>query len=104
MVVRTTVWAFIYVIEHTKTKGGGVKKYAHQVGRPERVRPQIQRPFIGLFLVVSKCTQLGTQRNGTIFMKRYGYHRTSIKERHLDQGIADVYSNLIWVIWFIKKQ
>ena len=29
MVVRTTVWAFIYVIEHTKTKGGGVKKYAN---------------------------------------------------------------------------
>ena len=39
VVVRATVWAFIYVIEHTKTKGGGVKKYAHQVGRPERVCP-----------------------------------------------------------------
>lgn len=37
MVVRATVWAFIYVIEHTETKGDGVKKYAHQVGRPERV-------------------------------------------------------------------
>lgn len=32
---------FIYVIEHTITKGGGVKKSAHQVGRPERVCPQI---------------------------------------------------------------
>ncbi len=58
MVVRATIWAFIYVIEHTKTKGGGVKKYAHQVGRPERVCPYILRPFIGLFLVVSKCTHL----------------------------------------------
>jgi hypothetical protein len=55
------------------------------------------------FCIVPKCTHLGTQRNGTIFMKCYGYHRTSIKERHLDQGIADVYANLIWVIWFIKK-
>jgi hypothetical protein len=26
-------------------------------------------------------------------MKRYGYHRTSIKERYLDQSIADVYAN-----------
>ena len=25
--VRATVWAFIYFIEHTKTKGGGVKMY-----------------------------------------------------------------------------
>lgn len=24
-VMRATVWAFIYVIEHTKTKGGDVK-------------------------------------------------------------------------------
>ena len=39
VVVRATVWALSYVIEHTKTKGGGVKKYAHQVGRPERVCP-----------------------------------------------------------------
>ena len=37
MVARTTVWAFIYVIEHTKTKGGGAKKYANIVGLPERV-------------------------------------------------------------------
>ena len=39
MVVRATVWAFIYVIEHTETKGGDVKKYAHKVGRPERTCP-----------------------------------------------------------------
>ncbi len=39
MVVRATVWTFIYVIEHTKTKGGGTEKYAQQVGRPERVCP-----------------------------------------------------------------
>ena len=39
MVVRATVWAFIYVIEHTEAKGGDVKKYAHQMGRPERVCP-----------------------------------------------------------------
>ena len=26
---RATALAFIYVIEHTKTKGGGVKKYAN---------------------------------------------------------------------------
>ena len=35
MVVKATVWAFIYVIEHTKIKGGGIKKYTHQMGRPE---------------------------------------------------------------------
>ncbi len=29
VVVRTTVWAFIYIIEHTKTKGGSTEKYAH---------------------------------------------------------------------------
>lgn len=39
VVVRVTVWAFIYVIEHTETKGGGIKKYALKVGRPERVCP-----------------------------------------------------------------
>ena len=33
--MRATVWAFIYVIEHTKTIGGGTEKYAHQVGRPK---------------------------------------------------------------------
>lgn len=27
VVVRATVWAFIYVIEHTETKGGGIKMY-----------------------------------------------------------------------------
>ena len=45
------------------------------------------------FLMVSKCTHLGSQRNGNIFMKRYGYHRTSIKERHMNQGITDIYAN-----------
>lgn len=39
VVVRATAWAFIYVIEHTKTKGGDVKKYAHIVGHPERGCP-----------------------------------------------------------------
>ena len=39
VVVRATIWAFIYVIEHTKTNGGGVKKYANKVGRLERVCP-----------------------------------------------------------------
>ena len=39
VVVIATVWAFIYVIEHTKTKGGDTENYAHQVGRPERVCP-----------------------------------------------------------------
>lgn len=51
------------------------------------------RDRLSVFLVVSKCTYLGTQRNRTIIMKRYGYHRISIKERHLDQSIADVYAN-----------
>ena len=27
VVVRVTAWAFIYVIEHTKTRGGGIKMY-----------------------------------------------------------------------------
>ena len=35
VVVRATVWAFINVIEHLKTKRGGNEKYANQVGRPE---------------------------------------------------------------------
>ena len=43
--------------------------------------------------MVSKCTHLGSQRNVNIFMKRYGYHRTSIKERHMNQGITDIYAN-----------
>ncbi len=29
MVVRATVWAFIYVIEHTETKGRGIKMYTY---------------------------------------------------------------------------
>ena len=56
MVVRATVWAFIYVIEHTKTKGGGVKKYAHIVGRTKTGCPEISGLIISPILVVSKCT------------------------------------------------
>ena len=39
VVVKTTVWAFIFDVEHTKTKGGGTEKYTNQMGRPERTCP-----------------------------------------------------------------
>lgn len=42
------------------------------------------------FFVVLKCTHLGTHRKENIFMKRYGYHRTSTREQHLDWGIAEI--------------
>ena len=29
-------------------------------------------------------------QKGDIFMKRYGYHRTSTREQHLDRGIAEI--------------
>jgi DNA invertase Pin-like site-specific DNA recombinase len=40
--------------------------------------------------MVSKSTHLGTHERRTIIMKRYGYHRTSTKEQHLDRGIAEI--------------
>ena len=42
------------------------------------------------FLVVSKCTHLGTNERSRRFMKRYGYHRTSTREQHLDRGITEI--------------
>ncbi len=51
-VVRATAWAFIYVIEHTKTKGGDIKKYAHQVGRPESVAVKKSRHEKCFFVVL----------------------------------------------------
>lgn len=50
--------------------------------------------FIGLlfspFLLVSKSTHLGTCERRTEIMKRYGYHRTSTREQHLDRGIKEI--------------
>lgn len=36
------------------------------------------------------CIDLETHRKENIFMKRYGYHRTSTREQHLDRGIAEI--------------
>ena len=30
------------------------------------------------------------QRKGALSMKRYGYHRTSTREQHLDRGIKEI--------------
>ncbi len=40
MVVKITILAFLFVMFHIQEdKGGGIKKHAHTVGRPERVCP-----------------------------------------------------------------
>lgn len=36
------------------------------------------------------CIHLETHRKENIFMKRYGYHRTSTREQHLDRGITEI--------------
>ena len=42
------------------------------------------------FLMVSKSTHLRTHERRTEIMKRYGYHRTSTREQHLDRGITEI--------------
>ena len=41
------------------------------------------------FFVVSKSTHFRTKEGANI-MKRYGYHRTSTREQHLDRGIKEI--------------
>ena len=36
------------------------------------------------------CIDLETHRKENTFMKRYGYHRTSTREQHLDRGIKEI--------------
>ena len=51
--------------------------------------------FSSPFFVVSKSTHFRTKEGANI-MKRYGYHRTSTREQHLDRGIKeDVYKRQV---------
>ena len=45
--------------------------------------------FSSPFFVVSKSTHFRTKEVANI-MKRYGYHRTSTREQHLDRGIKEI--------------
>ena len=36
------------------------------------------------------CVSILRQRKGALSMKRYGYHRTSTREQHLDRGIKEI--------------
>ena len=45
--------------------------------------------FNSSFFIVSKSTHFRTKEGANI-MKRYGYHRTSTSEQHLDRGIKEI--------------
>lgn len=45
--------------------------------------------FNSPFFIVSKSTHFRTKEGANI-MKRYGYHRTSTREQHLDRGIKEI--------------
>ena len=71
-------------------KGGGAKKHTQYMGRSIRECLYFMGLLFSPFLMVSKSTHLGTSERRTEIMKRYGYHRTSTREQHLDRGIAEI--------------
>ena len=50
--------------------------------------------FNSPFFIVSKSTHFRTKEGANI-MKRYGYHRTSTREQHLDRGIKEIKNKVI---------
>ena len=50
--------------------------------------------FNSPFFIVSKSTHFRTKEGANI-MKRYGYHRTSTREQHLDRCIKEIKNKVI---------
>ena len=53
----------------------------------------------GLIFYVS-ILRLGKEQ---IIMKRYGYHRTSTREQHLDRGIKEITHTASRMVWSWKR-
>ncbi len=50
----------------------------------------LETVYQSFFIGTEMYTFLNLYQKGESFMKRYGYHRTSTREQHLDRGIAEI--------------